>query len=236
MCRSGVHQSPWTSVLLKLSFGNALYHYSPSMHVSLTRRRVHWQSWASSDWRGIFYTITLTIRLYSSKTKIVTARAIAGGVPRGTSAEHDFSHWQWVSFSEVAFINYVGFPPCWSRLLVTLFTTTPLQCTSFLPEEDFTDRHSQVLSGERDPGLQAVTTRETADEGSLGTRLMNATSEEIEAYFCKWQNGWRINVLDTWTNVHIHYFVHSINHSCIWFGHIPTVCLSNDSANILSYQ
>src|SRR5215467_10019921 len=99
--------------------------------------------------------------------------------------ERDFCTRQRVSFSEVAFINYVGFPRCCSRLLVTLLTTTPLQCASFLPEEAFTDRHSQVLSGERDPGLQAVTTRETADEGSLGTRLLNATSEEIEAYFCK---------------------------------------------------
>ena len=90
-----------------------------------------------------------------------------------------------VSFSEVAFINYVGFPPCCSRLLIRLFTATPLQCVSFLPEEAFTDRHSQVLSGERDPRLQAVTTRETADEGSLGTRLLHATAEDIEAYCCQ---------------------------------------------------
>jgi hypothetical protein len=41
-------------------------------------------------------------------------------------------HFFQVSFSEVAFINYVGFPPCCSRLLVILFTTTPLQCASFL--------------------------------------------------------------------------------------------------------
>jgi Domain of unknown function (DUF4277) len=94
-------------------------------------------------------------------------------------------HFFQVSFSDVAFSNYVGFPSCCSRLLVTLFTTTPHQCASFLPEEAVTDRHSQVLSGERDPRLQVVTTRETADEGSLGTRLLNATSEEIEAYFCK---------------------------------------------------
>src|SRR3989442_5401508 len=71
-------------------------------------------------------------------------------------------HFFQVSFSEVAFINYVGFPPCCSRLLVILFTATPLQCASFLLEEAFTDRHSQVLSGERDPRLQPVTTREPA--------------------------------------------------------------------------
>ena len=43
---------------------------------------------------------------------------------------------------------------------------------------------SQVLRGERDPRLHAVTTKETADAGSLGTRLLHGTSEAMEASFC----------------------------------------------------
>ena len=126
-------------------------------------------------WRGRKYRRNCTFQYFDP-----TTRRRARCAPWSASSRP-----RRLSFSEVAFINYVGFLPCCSRLLVTLLTTTPLLYASFLPEEAFTDRHSQVLSGERDPRLQAVTTRETADEGSLGTRLLNATSEEIEAYFCK---------------------------------------------------
>jgi len=88
-----------------------------------------------------------------------------------------------VSLVEVAFINHVVFPACCSLLLVTRFTTTPLHCASFLPKEAFTDRHGQVLMGGRDPRLQAVTARETANGGSSVTCLLQATSEIIAEHF-----------------------------------------------------
>jgi Domain of unknown function (DUF4277) len=39
--RSSLHQLRRISALLKSSFGNTLYHYSPSMRVFLTRRSLH---------------------------------------------------------------------------------------------------------------------------------------------------------------------------------------------------
>ena len=67
-----------------------------------------------------------------------------------------------VSFSEVAFITHIVFPPCCSLLLVTYFTTTRLQCAYHLPEEAFTNRHDNLLIVGRDSLLQAVTLSITA--------------------------------------------------------------------------